>query len=208
MEVGSSFWRRFTLMMAGVLGMGVFISLLLEVGYGTDTCSFMNSSIATSLTVGLGPVMVCLNIALFIPQLLWGRRMIGVGTLASMTLIGFTSDLCTLLWDSTLPSWLFTSQPWRSFVFVVALPLFLLCAAVYMNADLGLAPFDAIPTMVSRKAKLPFYAVRMAWDALAIIVGVAAGGKLTAGTIILALTVGPSVSWIGRKMVPLLSQVS
>ena len=156
MEVGSSFWRRFALMMAGVLGMGVFISLLLEVGYGTDTCSFMNSSIATSLTVGLGPVMVCLNIALFIPQLLWGRRMIGVGTLANMTLIGFTSDLCTLLWGSTLPSWLFTSQPWRSFVFVVALPLFLLCAAIYMNADLGLAPFDAIPAMVSRKAKLPF----------------------------------------------------
>lgn len=125
-----------------------------------------------------------------------------------MTLIGFTSDLCSLLWDSTLPSWLFTSQPWRSFVFVVALPLFLLCAAVYMNADLGLAPFDAIPTMVSRKSKLPFYAVRMAWDALAIIVGAAAGGQLTVGTIILALTVGPSVSWIGRKMEPLPLQES
>ena len=77
-----------------------------------------------------------------------------------------------------------------------------------MNADLGLAPFDAIPTMVSRKSKLPFYAVRMAWDALAIIVGVAAGGQLTVGTIILALTVGPSVSWIGRKMVPLPLQES
>lgn len=77
-----------------------------------------------------------------------------------------------------------------------------------MNADLGLAPFDAIPTLVSRKSKLPFYAVRMAWDALAIIVGVVAGGQLTAGTIILALTVGPSVSWTGRKMAPLLCQES
>ena len=195
---GRSFWRRFALMMAGVLGMGVFISLLLEVGYGTDTCSFMNSSIATSLTVGLGPVMVCLNIALFIPQLLFGRKMIGVGTLANMTLIGYTSDFCTMLERKYLPEEMFTLQPYRTITFTVSLILFLFFVALYMNSDMGLAPFDSIATIVASASNIPFFIVRMLWDFLVILIGIIAGGKLTIATVILAFTIGPAVSWIGK----------
>ena len=122
--------------------MGVFLSLLLKAGYGTDTSSFMNSSIASRLDLPLGPVMICVNTFLFIVQLIWGRSLIVIGTVANMTLIGFTSDFCTGIWQTYLPDMLFTAQPERIIIFIIALAGFLISAALYMNSESGLAPYD------------------------------------------------------------------
>ncbi len=187
-------------MLSGIFGMGIFLSFLLKAGYGTDTSAFMNSSLSARTGLSLGTVMVTTNALFLIPQLIWGRKLIGPGTIANMTLIGYTSDLCTMLENRYIPAEVFQNQPYRAAVFAAALALFLISAAVYMNAEAGLAPFDSIPVMVSSRTGLPFFLVRMFWDFAVTAVGVAAGGHLTAGTIILAFTVGPSVGWIGRMM--------
>ena len=160
--------RKIMLMFTGVIGMGIFLSFLLGVGYGTDTSSFMNASAASRLNMSLGSVMLTINAILFIPEIIWGRKMIGIGTIANMTLIGYTSDSCTFLEGKYLPSEIFTAQPYRTITFAIALVLFLVSAALYMNAGLGLAPFDAIPAMASEHIPIPFYALRMAWDFIAI----------------------------------------
>ena len=192
--------RKIMLMFTGVIGMGIFLSFLLGVGYGTDTSSFMNASVASRLNMSLGSVMLTINAILFIPEIIWGRKMIGIGTIANMTLIGYTSDFCTFLEGKYLPSKIFTAQPYRTITFAIALVLFLVSAALYMNAGLGLTPFDAIPAMASEHIPIPFYALRMAWDFIAIAIGLIASGSLTIGTVIMAFTVGPAVSWIGRRI--------
>lgn len=192
--------RNITLMLAGVVGMGISLSLLLKVGYGTDTSSFMNASIASRIGISLGTVMVSMNAIQLIAEIIWGRRFIGIGTIVNMAVIGYISDLCTMLEERYLPEWIFTLQPYRTATFAVALAFFLISAALYMNSDTGLAPYDAIPTIISANVHIPFFAVRMAWDFLAIAIGIAAGGHLTIGTVILALTIGPTVAWIGRLM--------
>lgn len=194
------FGKRMTFMLLGVLGMGVFLSFLLKVGYGSDTSSFMNTSLAVRFELSFGTLMVLSNGIQLIPEIIWGRKLIGIGTVANMTIIGYTSDFCTMLEEKYLPEIIFTSQPYRSLTFAIALLLFLISAALYMNAGLGLAPFDSIPTMVSSHTHLPFFIVRIIWDFTAILIGVLAGGHLTIGTVILAFTVGPAVSWIGRMM--------
>ena len=198
MKESSSKKKKFAFMLSGVIGMGVFLSFLLKVGYGTDTSSFMNSSLANRLELSLGPILICTNALFLIPQLIWGRKLIGIGTIANMSLIGYTSDLCTMLEERYLPEEIFTAQPYRTITFAIALAFFLFSVALYMQADLGQAPFDSIATMVSHYAHLPFFAVRMAWDFLMIALGLLFGGKLTIGTIALALTIGPAVSYIGR----------
>ena len=95
---------------------------------------------------------------------------------------------------------LFTGQPYRVIVFASSLALFLAAAALYMNAGLGQAPYDAVPSIISSRTGLPFFIVRMVWDFSAIAIGLIAGGRLPAGTVILAFTLGPAVSWIGRRM--------
>ena len=190
--------RNVLLMLIGVAGMGVSLSFLLGVGYGTDTSSFMNSSVAMRTGLSLGIVMVSMNAVQLVAELVWGRHYIGLGTLVNMTAIGFISDFCTYLEEKYLPDFIFTVQPYRTLTFIVALAFFLVSVALYMNADLGQAPFDSISTMVSQHTRLSFTLVRMAWDFLMIIIGIIAGGKLTIGTVALALTIGPSVSFIGK----------
>ena len=192
--------NRTSLMAAGIAGMGIFLSFLLKAGYGTDTCSFMNSSLSLRLGISLGTVMACSNILLFIPELAWGRKHIGPGTVLNMLCIGYISDFCMMLEDRFLPPELFLLHPYREAVFIGALLLFLISVSLYMNSGSGLSPFDAVPMMISSALHLPFYAVRIAWDFTAILIGVLAGGALTAGTVILAFTIGPAVSMIGRIM--------
>ena len=85
------------LMLTGIIGMGISLSALLKVGYGTDTSSFMNASIALRTGISLGPVMVTLNAIQFIAEIIWGRRFIGLGTIVNMAAIGYISDICTML---------------------------------------------------------------------------------------------------------------
>ena len=185
------------MMLIGVTVMGISLSFLLKVGYGTDTCSFMNASLSHRSGIALGHLMAVTNVLLFIPELIWGRRLIGLGTICNMLLIGYIIDFCMALEELYLPHSLFISQPSRSIVFTVSLLFFLIAVSLYMNADMGQSPFDAVPTLISRASGLPFFAVRICWDFLAIAIGVLAGGTLNIGTVIMAFTIGPAVSWIG-----------
>ena len=187
-------------MVIGVMGMGIFLSFLLRAGYGTDTCSFLNASLSYRTGISLGTVMVCTNALLFIAELIWGRQYIGPGTIVNMLCIGYVSDFCTMLWNRFLPPWIFQEQPYRAAVFASALFFFLISVSLYMNSDSGLSPFDAVPKIISKASHIPFFAVRICWDFLAILIGVLADGILTIGTIIIALTIGPAVSMIGRAM--------
>ncbi len=196
--MGGEKQKRFITMLLGIMGMGITLSFLLGTGYGTDTSTFMNTSLAAYLGLSFGTVMVCTNAIFFIPEIIWGRKLIGLGTIFNMTLIGYTSDFCTMLERKYLPEEMFTLQPYRAITFTVSLILFLFFVALYMNSDMGLAPFDSIATIVASASKIPFFIVRMLWDFLVILIGLIAGGKLTIATVILAFTIGPAVSWIGK----------
>lgn len=198
MKFKNLFSKRFIIMMTGIIGMGIFLSFLLEVNYGTDTCSFMNSSLSKHFGISFGNTMVLTNLILFIPELIWGRRLLGLGTIANMTLIGYISDFCRMLETKYIPSAIFQEQPYRSLVFIAALIPFLFFVALYINADMGQAPYDSIPTIISERLHLPFAPVRIIWDCFIILIGIIAGGHLTIATVILAFTIGPAVTFIGR----------
>lgn len=185
-------------MFTGIIGMGMMLSFIIDVGYGTDSCSFMNLSFSNRFGLSLGTCMLLTNLVLFVPEVLWGRKLIGLGTITNMTLIGYTSDICRALIARYLPTFIFSQQPYRTLIFVLALIPFLIFASCYMNADMGQAPYDAIPTILSQKLPLPYAPIRMAWDFLAIAMGILSGGKLTPATVVLSLTIGPSVTFFGK----------
>lgn len=192
--------RRILLMCIGIIGMGISLSFLLRVNYGTDTCTFMNASLAAHFGISLGNLMVLVNVLLFIPELLWGRDMIGLGTLANMFCLGYILDFTTWAQERLLPEAWFTTSSARPFLFVASLIPFLIFVAFYINANVGVAPYDAIPTITSRALRLPYAPVRIAHDCLAILIGILAGGTLTIATPILALTIGPTVQAIGAYL--------
>ena len=192
--------KRFVIMMTGIVGIGIFLSFLLEVNYGTDTCAFMNASLSRCFGISFGTTMVLTNLLFFIPELIWGRKLIGPGTIANMMLIGYISDFCRMPEETYLPSLIFQDPLFRTLIFLAALIPFLISVALYMNADMGQVPYDSIATIISERLHLPFAPVRIFWDCLIILVGVLAGGHLTIGTVVLAFSIGPAVTVIGKKM--------
>ncbi len=196
------FGKRFAIMMIGVFFMGFFLSFLIEVNLGTDPCTFMNLAISNKLGILFGTWQMVLNIILFVPVIFWGLKHIGFGTLANMILVGYISDFFRWLWKRTIPKSVFTEMPTRAVVFVLALFAFIVAVSFYMNANMGVAPYDAVPLMISEYIfkKVPFSIIRMCFDFSVILIGILFGGTPNIGIVLMALFLGPVISAVGKVL--------
>ncbi|SEG38856.1 Uncharacterized membrane protein YczE [Butyrivibrio sp. Su6] len=196
------FKKRLILMLVGVFLMGFFLSFLIEVDLGTDPCTFMNLTISRRLGILLGTWQLALNTVLFIFVIIWGRKYIGLGTIANMVFVGYIADFFCFVWSKTIPERFFTVFPSRAIIFVIALFCFIVAVSFYINAAMGVAPYDAMPQIISDKVlkKVKFTYIRMAYDFLVIIVGVLFGGTPNIGIVLMALFLGPVITVVGKKL--------
>ncbi len=186
--------------------MGFALSFLVLVDMGTDPCTLMNLTISSRIGWTLGNWQAFLNCILFIFVILWGRENIGFGTIANMFLVGYSLDFFSWVWTKTGVSLFFESATVRYAVFAPALIVFVFAAAIYMDVDLGTAPYDAISFIISKKlTKIPFKVIRIFYDLLVIVVAILFGGKLQLVTFLMALLLGPIISWIGKILDPILN---
>ena len=75
--------------------------------------------------------------------------------------------------------------------------------AVYINSDMGVAPYDALPMLITEKVRgkfpaVPAFFIRILWDGTAILVGMAVGGIPVIGIVLMAVFLGPVISMVGR----------
>lgn len=120
-----------------------------------------------------------------------------------MVLVGYYVDFFDWLWGNTIPSHFFTDTVTKWPIFLGALLCFIISAAVYINSDMGVAPYDALPKIITEKVanrfpKFPKMLVRMAWDFSAILIGVLAGGVPVVGIVLMAVFLGPVISLVGK----------
>ena len=193
--------RKCLVMATGIFFMGFFVSFLIEVDLGTDPFTFMNVVLAERLGISFGTWELIFNAALFIPVLIWGRKYIGPGTVMNMVCIGYIADLCRFIWARTIPESWFRELPGRGVVFALALIGFVIAAAVYMNADAGLSPYDAVPQLIHRLLKfIPFFLLRIVYDGTAVVVGMLCGSMPNIGHILMVLLLGPAITMVGKLM--------
>lgn len=196
-----NFNKRFVAVILAVIIMGFALSWLNLVDMGVDAYTSMNLAISERLGVSFGNWQAFLNCMLFIIIILFGREYIGIGTLANMFLVGYAMDFFAWIWDMLLPEGLFDSMVIRIVVLVPALAIFVVAAAVYMDVELGTAPYDAIPMMIAkRQKKISFRVIRIAYDCMFILMGLALGANIGVVTVLMAFTLGPVIAWIGEKM--------
>ena len=150
-----------------------------------------------------------LNLVLLVIMFFCDKSLIGAGTILNMVLIGYTADFCHWLERiSGFEAFVMASLPLRIGVFAVALILFVISAAVYMNTQMGLSPYDGLCKIIPNKLyRLPFAPLRMAYDGLAVLIGVVAGTlfaeKMTGsaiGAVFMVFLLGPAISAIGKWM--------
>lgn len=195
------FGVRLCAVLLAVLGMGFALSFLLLVDMGADPCTMMNKAISTRLGISLGNWQALMNTVLLVLVLIFGGRNLGFGTLANMFLVGYFVDFFTWVWSRVLPENFFESLTVRIIILIPAVALFILSAALYMDVDMGTAPYDAVPIIISSHLpNVPFKAVRMTFDFVVTILGLVFGGKLGAMTVIMVLALGPVIQWMGEVM--------
>ncbi|MFR4352068.1 MAG: YczE/YyaS/YitT family protein [Roseburia sp.] len=196
-----NFGRRLAAVLLALTGMGFAISWLVLVDLGTDPCTGLNLALAAKLGMSVGNVQALVNCILFVFVIAFGRCYIGFGTLANMFVVGYSLDFFSRLWAKVLPEGLFDSMAVRVVVLFPAITIFVVAAAVYMVAEIGTAPYDAIPLILAKsQSRIPFRAVRIGYDFFVILLGLMFGARIGAVTILMALTLGPVITVVGSRL--------
>jgi uncharacterized membrane protein YczE len=161
----------------------------------------MNKSISSKIGMSLGNWQATLNIIMLIFVIIFGGNNLGFGTIANMFLVGYSIDFFSWVWSIIIPDGLFDSLGLKLIALIPAIILFVLSAAVYMNIDMGTAPYDAIPYIIaSRLPNAPFRIVRILFDLTAVVVGLIFGGNLGIVTVLMVLSIGPVVDWVAKLL--------
>ncbi len=182
-----------------IFGMGLSLSFLILCNLGTDTCTFMNRNVAAKIGTTFGNWQLIFNIFFLILVIIFRRDLIGAGTFFNMVLIAYYADFFDWIWRKIIPDSIFLEPLSRGIIFVFSLVGFIVTAAIYMNADAGIAPYDAIPVMFNDIfKKLPFFLCRNIIDFTCIFIGFLLGGKPLIGHFLMALFLGPAITIVGK----------
>lgn len=194
--------KRLVLVISAVIMMGFCLSFLNKCNFGTDPCTVFNLGVASKIGWSLGNWQAALNSILLIFVFFTGRNMIGWGTLANMFLVGYSFDFFSFINSKWMPEDMFDSMLVRVLVAIPVLAVFIFVAAVYMSCDLGTAPYDAIPFILSTKTKkLSFKIIRMCYDIIFTLGGFLLGSTIGAVTIIMAFALGPVIAWVKTNII-------
>ena len=183
--------------------MALSASWLTLVDLGTDTYTNLNQAVSAKIGWSFGNWQTFLNVVLFIIVLIIGdSKNFGFGTLANMFLIGYEVDFFNKMWNTILPAGLFDTLSNRILLMIPGLIVFVLACAVYMDVELGTSPCDAISFIVNTKwlKNVSFKVIRMTYDFTLILIAFILSGKIYPITVIMALTLGTTVEYVGKWM--------
>ena len=192
-------WKRTVVVLLAVMTMGFALSWLFLLDMGADPYTVMNRAIAQKLHISIGTWQLILNIFLFFIVFLSGGRNLGIGTIANMVLVGYSVDFFSWLWRKMRVENLAGQTVAKIVILSVALVIFVIAAAVYMDVRLGTSPYDAIPFIISEKLTGgSFRTVRILYDFSVITIGCLFGAKLKIMTVLMAVLLGPAVSGVAK----------
>lgn len=188
-------------MVTAIFFMGFALSLLILIDMGTDPFSCMNLGFSSALQISFGTWQLLLNMVLFVVTIIFQRNLIGLGTFVNMIAVGYVADFFGAVWNQMEIFKSPMSLGLRLVILAGALAVFVMTAAIYMTADLGMAPWDAVPFIIAgRVKKLSFRWIRMIWDTTAVLLGFVLGMKVGVITVLMVLTLGPVISWFGEHV--------
>lgn len=206
--------RRATMMVAGILLIGISVGLLRLAAFGVDSFSCMNMGISGFLGMSFGNWQLIANILLLIVVFFTARSFIGLGTVVNMVFVGYIADfVCWLAQDAGMESPLAL----RIALLLVGIVMTCAGAGIYMAADLGIAPYDAAAYVLLKaiKNRIAFRWARIITDFVCVGIGtlfcLLANNELSAivgvGTIITAFLTGPLIQFFRVHVAePLLGQ--
>ena len=199
---------RAAFMLLGILLIGICVTCYRLSEFGVDPFSGMNLGISGFIGWSFGNWQIVANILILVVVFFAVRHLIGPGTVINMVGVGYTADfLCWVVLDVLKVE---MTLPLRILALCLGTLFASLGVALYMIADMGLAPYDSVALIIEKltKGKVPFQFARVASDITVIVIGVAfclaAGNNVWLivgiGTIANALLNGPLIQFFRKRI--------
>ena len=192
--------KRLAALVLSILVMGFCVAVFKLIAVGTDPCSCMNLGISGRLGISFGTWQLTLNVAMLLVVLRFAPELISAGTLVNMIFVGYIADFFIHVLGGLMPEAGLTLAM-RALIFVPVMALFLLVVTIYMTVDLGCAPYDALPMIISAHTKRVSYrTIRMCWDLGALSIGFVLGATVGIATVVTGLCLGPAITAVGARL--------
>jgi len=193
-------YKVIIIMILGNVLLGIAVGFLRIAQLGTDPFATMNIGVSSKLGLSLGVYQVIFNVVLFTLMLIKARHLIGFGTLVNMVILGFISDFVVALLEPDKISEM--NIVVQILLLTVGVIITAIGLSLYMSAELGISPYDALPLMIEGMTnnKISFKFARMIVDSTAVVIGLAFGAVVGIGTLIVALSLGPLVAYFNMKL--------
>lgn len=199
---------RAAFMLLGILLIGICVTCYRLSEFGVDPFSGMNLGISGFIGWSFGNWQLVANILILVVVFFTVRHLIGPGTVINMVGVGYTADfLCWVVLDVLKVE---MTLPLRILALCLGTLFASLGVALYMIADMGLAPYDSVALIIEKltKGKVPFQFARVVSDITVIVIGVAfclaAGNNVWLivgiGTIANALLNGPLIQFFRKRI--------
>lgn len=202
------FIKRFLMMFVGILFIGICVASFRLSAFGVDAFTCMNLGISGFLHMTFGTWQLIMNAAILVLVFFTARECIGAGTIVNMVCVGYMADFMCWLFQDVLSIQM--TLPLRIGALVIGSLFAGMGVALYMVAELGIAPYDSVAIIIEKKTngRIPFQTARVISDVTVVIVGVVfclmAHGNLWLiigiGTICNALFNGPVIQFFKTHM--------
>jgi len=162
--------------------------------------SCFNVGMARQLGISFGTWMVIIYFFMLFIIFFIDKRKIGFGTVYVMLLCGYTSDF--FLWLINLIPFMDFAMEIRITALVLGLFFNFFGAAVYIESNMGLSPYDAVAIIISEKIKREhwFRWIRIGTDALCVFGGMLTKSDIGIGTLITVVLCGPFIALFRKQL--------
>ena len=188
---------RIFMVLSGQLIMGLGVAILKLAALGTDPYSSMMLALTALTPLDYGTFCALGNCAFFLIEILWGRKYIGLGTIANWFLLGYAVVLWSFILGHFIPV-APASLPLRILVAVVGVVILAFSLSLYQSADIGSSPYDSLPLILRDHLSVPFFAARIGLDACAMLVAFLAHGVLGLTTVFVVFGLGSVAGFFNR----------
>lgn len=184
-------WRRFGydffMIQVGFGLFGLSTDIMVQANLGLDPWNVLHMALTYHLPITLGEASIAVAFIMTLFDVLL-KEPIGWGTLANVIFIGLWIDVLKPIVPSA-PS-LFLIQVAYLLLGTLVMGF---ATAIYIGVDAGAGPRDSMMLALSRVGKTSLRVARTCLEIAAVTVGWVLGGPAWLGTLIFAVTIGPSV---------------
>lgn len=190
--------RRTIGLLVGNMLLGIGVSLFKLSHMGNDPFSAMVMSVSALIGLSYSTFLILINTGVFLAEILFGRKFIGIGTFVNWFLIGYVVEFFNWLANTylTIPESFLGRLPFTlTGVIVISLGV-----SLYQTSDGGISPYDSLAMILDERIpSLPYFWCRMICDGTCALICLLTGGLIGLGTFLCAFCLGPIIHFFNIR---------